>query len=97
MSPKVIASCGRACAQALVNESRGIFRLLLDVPARTWAAVLASSIRCTQHVHFSILPPIRAFPSGIFRKFAVVFVEWFCAGVIAIDPQPVHHTSMRDL
>ena len=34
---------------------------------------------------------------GIFRKFAVVFVEWFCAGVIAIDPQPVHHTSMRDL
>ena len=34
---------------------------------------------------------------GIFRKFAVVFIEWFCAGVIAIDPQPVHHTSMRDL
>src|SRR3982751_5384298 len=66
MSPKVIASCGQACAHALVNESRGILRFSPDAPARTCAAIFASSIRCTQYVHFSITPRIRTVTFGFF-------------------------------
>src|SRR5438105_2027155 len=34
---------------------------------------------------------------GVLRKFAVVFVERFRARVVAIDPEPVHRSTMTGL
>ncbi len=70
MSPKTIASVGQACAHAVVNESRGM-RVSLDAPARTCAAIFASSMRCTQKVHFSITPRMRTVTLGFFCSFTI--------------------------
>ena len=56
---------GHACAQAEVKESRGI-RVSGEAPARASAAIFASSMRCTQKVHFSITPRIRTVTLGFF-------------------------------
>ena len=67
----MIASVGQACAHAVVNESRGMRRFLLLAPARACAAIFASSMRCTQKVHFSMTPRIRTVTFGFFCIFIV--------------------------
>ena len=67
MSPKTMASAGQAWAQAVVKESAGNASVVGgSAGACTFAAILASSMRCTQKVHFSMTPRMRTVTFGFF-------------------------------
>ena len=54
-----------------LGSGRSSLRLSADAPARTCAAIFASSTRCTQNVHFSITPRIRTVTFGFFCNFTI--------------------------
>ena len=72
-------------------------RVLSDAPAFTCAAIFASSMRCTQKVHFSITPRMRTVTFGFFCIFVRVRRAFLVSGreVFLIDANARRSSSCR--
>src|SRR6185312_9272526 len=71
MSPKVIASVGQTCWQAVLISPSLICRSSFS------EAMRAAVMRCTQYVHFSITPRLRTVTSGLRPSLRLSVVQFW--------------------
>ena len=74
-----MAPAGQTWAQAVVNESVGTFVFAESRATWSWP-ILASSMRCTQNVHFSITPRMRTVTFGFLESFLISSIPFLPNG-----------------